>query len=170
MLAVDAIPPAQLRGLVIAGASVNFPPRLPLAKWPERLLVRWMLFLKDPDELAPKALSRFGVSARDQQAILASGVTLSAVEPAVDALMGQDFLPLLRRTPQPILFVNGDGDTDRVAAEPNFLAAAPHASSELFRDTGHGVSMLRPKEFAALLNRFADRVFAQDDAARGETP
>jgi pimeloyl-ACP methyl ester carboxylesterase len=170
MLAADAIPPAQLRGLVIAGASVNFPPRLPLEKWPERLLVRWMLFLKDPDELAPAALSRFGVSARDQQAILAGGVTLSAVEPAVDALMGKDFLPLLRRTPQPILFVNGDGDTERVAAEPVFLAAAPNASSELFRDTGHGVSMLRPKAFAALLNRFADRVFAEDGTDPVETP
>jgi pimeloyl-ACP methyl ester carboxylesterase len=170
MLAADAIPPTQLRGLVIAGASVNFPPRLPLKKWSERLMVRWMLFLKDPDELAPKALSRFGVSARDQQAILASGVTLSAVEPAVDALMGQDFLPRLRRTPQPILFVNGDGDTDRVAAEPIFLAAAPNASSELFRDTGHGVSMLRPKEFAALLNRFADRVFVQDGGTAVESP
>lgn len=170
MLAADAIPPAQLRGLVIAGASVNFPQRLPLKKWPERLMVRWMLFLKDPDELAPKALARFGVSARDQQAILASGVTLSAVEPAVDALMGHDFLPVLRRTRQPILFVNGDGDTDRIAAEPVFLAAAPNASSELFRDTGHGVSMLRPKEFAVLLNRFADRVFADDGTDPVETP
>lgn len=170
MLAADAIPPAQLRGLVVAGASVNFPPRLPLNKWAERLMVRWMLFLKDPDELAPKALSRFGVQARDQKAMLDAGVTLSAVEPAVDALMGQDFLPLLRLTPQPVLFVNGDGDIDRVLAEPVFLAAAPNSSSELFRDTGHGVSMLRPKAFAALLNRFADRVFAQDGTAPVETP
>ena len=169
MLAADAIPPSQLRGLVVAGASVNFPTRLPLKKWPERLLVRWMLFLKDPEELAPAALSRFGVSARDQQAILASGVTLSAVEPAVDALMNKDFLPLLRRTPQPILFVNGDGDTERVEAEPVFLAAAPNASSHLFRDTGHGVSILRPREFAALLNRFSDRVFARGTMP-GETP
>lgn len=170
MLAVDAIPPAQLRGLVVAGASVNFPPRLPLDEWPKRLLVRWMLFLKDPAELAPAALSRFGVSARDQRAILARGVTLTAVEPAVDALMGKDFLPLLRRTPQPILFVNGDGDTKRVAAEPIFLAAAPDASSALFRDTGHGVSMLRPKEFAALLDRFADRAFAHDAVSPPEAP
>jgi len=170
MLAADAIPPSQLRGLVVAGASVNFPPRLPLKKWPERLLVRWMLFLNDPAELAPKALSRFGVAARDQKAMLDAGITLSAVEPAVDALMGQDFLPRLQRTPQPILFVNGDGDTDRVAAEPIFLAAAPNASSQLFRDTGHGVSMLRPKEFAVLLNRFADRAFAPDGNAAVATP
>ena len=170
MLAADAIPPSQLRGLVVAGASVNFPQRLPLKKWPERLLVRWMLFLNDPAKLASKALSRFGVPARDQQAMLHAGVTLTAVEPAVDALMGQDFLPLLRRTSQPILFVNGDGDTDRVLAEPIFLAAAPNASSHLFRDTGHGVSMLRPKEFAGLLNRFADRVFAKDSTAVGDAP
>ena len=73
--------------------------------------------------------------------------------------MGQHFLPLLERIPQPILFVNGDGDTDRIAGEPAFLAAAPDASVYNFRDTGHGVSIRRPKEFAALLDRFAQRVF-----------
>ena len=95
----------------------------------------------------------------DQRALLDAQVTLSAVEPAVDALMGQHFLPLLKRIPQPILFVNGDGDTDRIAGAPAFLAAAPDASSFVFRDTGHGVSIRRPKEFAALLDGFAQRVF-----------
>jgi pimeloyl-ACP methyl ester carboxylesterase len=159
MLAAEAIPPAQLRGLVVSGASFNMPPRLALRKWPERLLVRWLLYFGNPAELAPKALAKFGVSPRDQRSILDARVTLSAVEPAVDALLGQDFLPMVKRTPQPILFVNGDGDLDRIAGEPAFLAAAPDASVYNFRDTGHGVSMRRPKEFAALLNRFAQRVF-----------
>ncbi len=133
-------------------------------------MVRWMLYLKDPVELAPRALSRFGVSAPDQKAIIGAGVTLSAVEPAVDALSGKDFLPLVKQTPQPILFVNGDGDTERVEGQPTFLAAAPNATSYLFRDTGHGVSMRRPGEFAALLNTFAGRVFVQADTKAMETP
>lgn len=159
MISADAIPPAQLRGLLVSGASYNMPSSLPLNKWPERLLVRWFLLLKDPAELAPKALTRFGVSPRDQRAIIHARVTLSAVEPAVDAIQGVDFLAIVKRTPQAILFVNGDGDEGRIHDEPLFLAAAPHASSYRFGHTGHGVSMLRPKEFAGVLNRFALQVF-----------
>lgn len=161
MIAADAVPAEQLRGLVVSGASYNSPSRLPIGKWPERLMVRWMLALNDPRELAPKALAHFGVSATDQRAIVNAGVTLGAVEPAVDALLGKDFLAIVRGIPQPILFVNGDGDTGRIEEEPRFLAAARHGSSYRFRATGHGVSMLRPKEFAGLLDRFAHQVFEE---------
>jgi pimeloyl-ACP methyl ester carboxylesterase len=159
MHAAAALPATQLRGLVVAGASEDVPARLRLSKWGERLFVRWLLALKDPDELAPKALSRFGVAPADQRAMLAAGVRLHAVELAVDALLGADFRGRLARVPQPILFVNGDGDAGRIDQEADFLQAAPAARAIRYENTGHGVSMLRPERFAADLNAFAAQAF-----------
>jgi pimeloyl-ACP methyl ester carboxylesterase len=158
MAAASALPPGQLRGLVVAGASADFPARLPLKDWGQRLLVRWLLATRDRGQLARAAMDRFGVAPRDARAMLAAGVDLAAVEPAVDAISGVDFLPVLRAIPQPVLVANGEQDSGRVAQEAEFVAAAPQATHYTFRNAGHGVSMLRPVEFAAMVDRFASEV------------
>ena len=172
MAGAELVPPAQLRGLVVCGASAVIPAHLGPLEWAQRLLFRLMIAFGDPDELAARALARFGVAPADAAVIRRFGVNLSEVEIAVDALGGEDFRPRLRRIPQPVLFMNGDGDTGRVAEEPSFVAAAQHGSSHRFTHTGHGVSMLRPAAFAAELDAFAERVFAPgpDPYLAFETP
>ena len=172
MAGAALVPPQQLRGLVVCGASAVIPAHLGPLEWAQRLLFRLLIAAGDPDKLAARALAKFGVAPDDAVVIQRAGVNLSEVEIAVDALAGADFRPQLKRIPQPVLFMNGDGDTGRVAEEPSFVAAAPRGSSHRFLDTGHGVSMLRPADFAAQLNAFAQRVFvvSPDPYVAFETP
>jgi len=51
-------------------------------------------------------------------------------------------------------------DENAVAQEPSFVAAAPHATSFRFEGVPHGISVRRPAEFAAQINRFAATAFA----------
>jgi pimeloyl-ACP methyl ester carboxylesterase len=70
-----------------------------------------------------------------------------------------DALKNLSAIAPPILFVNGDRDAGMVRGEPQFLAAARQGRTHRFAKCGHGVSMLRSAEFAALVNQFAAAVF-----------
>jgi pimeloyl-ACP methyl ester carboxylesterase len=168
--AASALPRGQLRGLVVAGATEEFPPRLTLDDWGKRIVLRWLIALKDREELSAAALARYGVAPADRGAILAAGVHLHAVEVAVDALIGSHARATLATIPQPVLIVNGDGDLGRVAGEPVFLRAAQHATSVRYDDTFHGVSLLRPRRFADDIDTFAERVFAPAPASGTTTP
>ena len=172
MAGAALVPRQQLRGLVVCGASAVIPAHLGILEWAQRLLFRLIIAAGNPDTLAARALAKYGVAPDDAAVIQRAGVNLSEVEIAVDALGGADFRPQLRRLPQPVLFMNGEGDTGRVAEEPSFVAAAQHGSSHRFLGTGHGVSMLRPADFAAQLNGFAQRVFVvgPDPTLAFETP
>jgi len=172
MAGAARVPRRQLRGLVVCGASAVIPAHLGAGEWAQRLLFRLLIAVANPKTLATRALAKFGVAPDDAVVIQKHGVNLSEVEIAVDALAGDDFRPRLRRIPQPVLFMNGDGDTGRVAEEPSFVAAAQNGSSHRFLDTGHGVSMRRPEDFAAQVNAFADRVFTRtpDPYVAFETP
>jgi len=166
------VPSSQLRGLVVSGASAVIPAHLGASEWAQRLLFRLIIAVANPDKLAARALEKYQVAPADARVIMAAGVNLSEVEIAVDALAGQDFRPRLEKIQQPVLFMNGEGDSGRVAEEPSFIAATPNASSYRFHGTGHGVSMTRPAEFATQLNAFAERVFAAaaDPYVAFETP
>ena len=160
MAGAERVPPTQLRGLVVCGASAVIPEHLGTGEWAQRLLLRLMIAAGDPKQLATGALARFGVAPQDAVVIARYGVNLSQVEIAVDALGGADFRPRLRQLPQPVLFMNGDGDAGNVDEEASFVAAAQDGRSHRFLDTGHGVSMRRPAAFAVQLDAFAERVFA----------
>ena len=168
--AAARIPPAQLRGLVVAGASEDFDQRLSARHWLERAVLRWLLAVKDPDALAAAALERFGVAPGDRGPILAAGMNLFAVEVAVDALLGSDARAWLRAIDRPVLIVNGDGDLGRIAGEPLFLRDARDATAIRYEATGHGVSLLRPARFAADIDAFAARAFAPASPPRTPPP
>ncbi len=55
----------------------------------------------------------------------------------------------------PILFINGDKDKGSVEHEPEFVAAARRATTQRF-PCEHGVSLWKPAEFAAAVDRFVD--------------
>lgn len=153
------IPEAQLKGLVLGGSTailkgVHALPylatvglfRLLMACFGEPQLVRkWV----------PRSLRRQGIAPRDIQSLVNAGLTLRVFGPAVAGIRSFDALGNLAAISAPMLFVNGDQDAGMVRGEPTFLALARRGHAHRFEKCGHGVSILRSAEFAALVNQFA---------------
>ena len=60
-----------------------------------------------------------------------------------------------------LLIVNGSEDTRAIAKETAFIADLPRTPQiRHFENTGHGVSIREPRQFAALVNEFAAQVTA----------
>ena len=154
--AASALPATQLRGLVIAGSSANFDGAM---QWPRYVkdiaTITAMVAVVDQKDFANRALGLFGVAEADRAAIIAAGVHLPAVPQAGRALIHVDMRSRLAAIEAPVLIVNGAQDTRAVAQEASFVAAARHGTHYRFDDTGHGVSMRRPADFARVINDFA---------------
>ena len=161
MVAAAALPQAQLRGLVVSGASANFPAHPGFVDWAQRLFIRLLVMRFGGEALGERALTKVPFDAADARAIAAGGMHVEHIERTVDALLGVDFVPVLAAIPQPVLFVNGDLDERAMAGEAGFVAATPHASVYNFKASAHGVSILHPDGFARLLDTFASEHFDQ---------
>jgi pimeloyl-ACP methyl ester carboxylesterase len=156
-----ALPRAQLRGLVLGGATANFEGRALRA-----LLVRQWLVMGIGNLLGEARMARLlakdfrkmGQSEDDIQALLAAGLNHRVFPQAVRALRGIDFRARLAAVEQPVLIVNGSKDKLFLAQEASFLAVARQASSHRLEGCDHGVSLRRSSEFAALVAGFADRL------------
>ena len=174
MAAAAALPAGQLRGLVLAGCSANMR-GLTLMKLSMRAaLFKVMLALFGEERIVRKnmrkALTKLGLPYADFEASIKAGISLHAFPDAVAALRHVDFLGKLRAITQPLILVNGGLDSDMVRQEPAFAAAAQHGSVRRFEDCPHGVSIVRHREFAALLNAFVARVTTDShgQAERGQ--
>jgi pimeloyl-ACP methyl ester carboxylesterase len=168
MAAASALPPGQLRGLVLGGATYDF---AGAGVW--SVVVRGALFRalagvlgeqRLIDKTMPKALGAggFGLSPQDSRAILDAGMSVVVFGQAVRALRGIDWRATLAAIERPVLIVNGDQDKNNVRQEAGFLNVARAATSHRFVDCKHGVSLYRPREFAALINDFVGRISAED--------
>lgn len=166
--AAPFIPKGQLKGLVLGGSTailkgLGLLPylitvgmfRSLIACFGEPRLIR---------TLVPRSLRRQGIAEEDIQALATGGLTLGVFGAAVGAIREFDALGNLPLIGAPMLFVNGSRDFGMVRGEPQFLALAQHALAHRFEKCGHGVSMLRAPEFAALVNQFAATVFAPSTA------
>jgi pimeloyl-ACP methyl ester carboxylesterase len=162
MAAAGALPGEQLKGLVLGGASFNVRGTQALRMAARGALMRYLAALfgeqRMIEKLMPKAFDAFKLSRDDGRRMIDSGMSIVAFGQAVKALRGVDFRAQLARIEQPVLIVNGDRDMPNVRGEPSFVAAARNASTHRFAECGHGVSLLRPREFADLINAFAYRV------------
>lgn len=169
--AASALPATQLRGLVIAGSSANFDGAM---QWPRYVkdiaTITAMVAVVDQKDFANRALGLFGVAEADRAAIIAAGVHLPAVPQAGRALIHVDMRSRLAAIEAPVLIVNGAQDTRAVAQEASFVAAARHGTHYRFDDTGHGVSMRRPAEFARVINDFARQHAARPVPSPAITP
>jgi len=154
MAAASALPQQQLKGLVLGGCSGNFEPSEIVNYFGNVVMVKTLLAFVDEQKLLDQAMGKFGFEPADAQAVVAAGGSLRAVPVAVRALMDVDFRARLAAITQPVVIVNGDEDTRAIAKEPAFTAAAQHARIVHFAHTGHGVSIRKPAEFAALVNQF----------------
>lgn len=161
MAAAAALPPAQLRGLVLGGCSGNFEPSEIFSYAGNVVMVKTLLAFGDEQALMQKAMGKFGFAPADAAAVLAAGGSIRSVPMAVRALMGEDFKRRLAAVTQPVLVVNGSDDTRAIAKEAAFVAGLPRpAQIRHFEHTGHGVSIREPRQFAAVVNQFASQVTA----------
>jgi pimeloyl-ACP methyl ester carboxylesterase len=166
----QALPPAQLRGLIIAGASSNRTHMQSLRYLRDVVQITIMFTFIDDAKFIGKALAIFGIKDTDARAIVAAGVSARAVPFAARSLLHIDFRDLLTRVDAPVLIVNGSLDVRAIEGEPSFLAAARQSSSYRFENCEHGISMRRSAEFAAVVNAFAARAFALDSTPAPPSP
>ncbi|MES2959068.1 MAG: alpha/beta hydrolase [Pseudomonadota bacterium] len=157
MAAASALPREQLRGLVLAGSSGQRGIGQVFGYLQGLVFTRILSLRFSESEFAARALPIFGVSEADRPAITAAGVNTSAVPTAVRGLLFFDFRSALAAVEQPVLIVNGDLDRGAIEGEAALVAAARQATTYRFENTGHGVSMRRSAEFAAVVNDFAAR-------------
>lgn len=162
--AAAAVPPAQLRGLVVAGASGSMGLRATFAYLRDAPLVRVMSATLDVRRRIGGLLQSMGYGAADAQAVVDAGVELNAVPAAVRELLFVDFRARLAALDVPVLITNGSLDERAVSQEDEFAAAARQLQRHRFENVEHGVSMRRSGEFAVLVNRFAAMVFAAPGA------
>jgi pimeloyl-ACP methyl ester carboxylesterase len=155
----SAIPPDQLKGLVLSGCTANlygFRVLMPFrVKKLMSILMTRLMNQRQIDRAMMKNLSALGIGQGDIEVMMAAGLNPGVFPDAVDALQEIDFKGMVAATTQPILFVNGSKDKVFVSQEADFVAAAHAPQRYSFDGTEHGVSLLRSEEFAGLVNRFA---------------
>jgi pimeloyl-ACP methyl ester carboxylesterase len=169
MAAAAALPPQQLKGLVLAGATFNFAGKSVASYvfkgWLFATLAALMGEQRLIEKLMPKAFGPRGVnlSPDDARAIIEARMSVVVFGQAVQALRGVDHRAKLAAIEQPVLILNGDLDKVNVNEEAGFLAVAKHASSERFAGCEHGISLWKPEEFARCVNQFAAKLLHSPD-------
>jgi pimeloyl-ACP methyl ester carboxylesterase len=153
--------PERVAGLVLAGAS-----REPIGPW--SLPYRWLaLLLRVGNRPALEGLNarffrwRFGPAISDP--LVAGGFWPRGGAAALDALMGERFIPRLERYPGPTLIVNGALDPLFRLGERAFLAAAQDGRREVIPGATHLLNLDRPAAFSESIRRFAASVGARPD-------
>ncbi|WP_077034635.1 alpha/beta fold hydrolase [Pelomonas sp. KK5] len=162
MNAASRLPPGQLKGVIASGCTADFSK---FATWPhfffKALMFRVLLALFGEQKLIAsttskvrKELSDAGMQREDIDAMVDAGFSLKVFQDAVDALSPVDHIAKLAAVLAPVLLVNGLQDGVMMRHEAAYLAASRRGRAQHF-DCGHGVSILKPREFAALLNEMA---------------
>jgi pimeloyl-ACP methyl ester carboxylesterase len=162
MAAADALPPAQLKGLVLSGCTMNFEGASAMLPYHFRVFFNKLLLRVFGQERLlgerfVKAAAKLGIGDADARAILEGGLNMRAFPDCVAALTGVDFVGKVSRIRQPMLFLNGSKDRDMMRQQARFEAAAPTARFHVFEGVEHGVSLRRSAEFAELVDNFATK-------------
>ena len=150
-IALAARHPERVRGLVVAGASLDATgiSRLGFAAY------GWLLSLI-PERLARWLLVRVVFRRRDpiEAAGIAEDYQLRRGGAAVRSIIGVPFRRLLAAYGGPILVINGDLDVAMVAGEARFVRGVPGVQRIRLRRATHVSNVDRPDEFAAAIAAF----------------
>ncbi|MEO8451525.1 MAG: alpha/beta hydrolase [Gemmatimonadota bacterium] len=140
----------RLKGAVLGGCTANFqgPASVPYAAQ------IGLTKLVPPAKLQTRLEQRIPKDYAAGAAILKGGIRPAAFAEAVAELKRVSFRAELAGLEVPILFVNGARDWLHRLGERGTLAAARNATLHRIPDVGHGVSILRPLIFAALIREF----------------
>ncbi len=149
MAAAEAVAD-RLDGAVLAGATATFRGLMALSAG----LRGWLAGLLPQDRLLQRLNLRVGREFEAGPAMVAAGLRPAAFAEAVAALRGIDFRSMLARIDAPVLLVNGTRDWLNRREEPRFLAAARRGTLRLVPGAGHGVSIIKPGEYALLISEF----------------
>jgi len=162
MNAAPTLPAGRLKGVIASGCTADFSKAA--TKRPfffKTLLFRVLLSLFGEQRLIAsttgkirKQLSAAGMHAEDIDAMVAAGFSLKVFQQAVDALRPVDHIARLAAIGSPVLLVNGTRDAVMMRHEAAYLAVAQRGRVQHY-DCEHGVSILKPREFAGLLNGMA---------------
>ncbi len=158
------LPVDRVKGLVLGGSSHEFIgwPTLPYRA--KAAMFRLVLALNDErkfvDKKIPPMLRQFGMTQEDADATMAAGISLSVFPQAVAALCGVNFVAKLAAISQPIMFINGDKDSNHVRGEAAYVRHARNATVHRFANCEHGVSLHCSGDYAALVKQFTQRVAA----------
>ena len=151
-IALAARHPERVRGLVIAGSSLDATgiARLGFAAY------GWLLSLI-PERVARWLLVHVVLRGRDRQqaARIAANYQLRRGGAAVRSIIGTPFRRLLGRYGGPILVINGDRDLAMRFGERRFIAGVPGVRTVRLRRATHVSNIDRPDEFTAALEAFA---------------
>jgi pimeloyl-ACP methyl ester carboxylesterase len=140
----------QLKGAVLGGCTANF-------QGPAVLMYKVQIALT---KLLPPAKLKAQLEARLRKeyeagpAIIAGGISPGPYSDAVDELRKVNFRGVLASITVPLLLINGSRDWAHVLGERGALAANPRAMLRRLPGVGHGVSLSRPAEFAAIVREF----------------
>ena len=158
MAAAAVLPADRVAGLAIGGCTMNFDAKA----WGQLRRKGWvvratMALLGEKRFLAKSAekLVKAGIRRDDVDALMGAGLRMQGWVEAANDIGRHDYLATLRAIQAPILFINGDKDKGPVAHEAEFVAAARRATTQRF-PCEHGVSLWKPAEFAAAVDRFVD--------------
>jgi len=160
--AAPTLPAGRLRGVVASGCTADFSKAATKRHFVfKTLLIRVLLSLFGEQRLIAsttaklrKQLAAAGMQADDIESMIAAGFSLKVFPQAVDALRPVDHIAKLAAIEAPVVLVNGTRDPVMMRHEAAYLAAARRGRAQHY-DCEHGVSILKPREFADLLNALA---------------
>lgn len=165
MASAAALPAGQLRGLVLGGCTLVFEgaPLIPfkIKSVFNKLLVKVLGEKRIVGPRFLKTLVKMGIAEPDARALVDGGVSIDVFGDCVTALSGIDFPALVAASPVPKVFVNGGSDTQMLRHLARYQAAAPTAPHVVFPGARHGVSLIRAREFAAVIEEFVSKLPSQ---------
>lgn len=157
--------PERVAGLVFAGATQE-----PVGGWSLPYRVLELVFARLPR--GPfDALNRWFFRARYppdiSEPVIAGGFWPEGGAAALDALVGERFVPRLATYPGPVLVLNGSLDVIFRLGERAFLAAAPDAHRHVLAGATHLSNLDRPDAFSDAIRRFVRGPVARAEGLRG---
>jgi pimeloyl-ACP methyl ester carboxylesterase len=118
--------------------------------------------------MVAKDLRKAGLEPQDVDAIVEGGLTPGVFGQCMDALRDIDFRARAAQVAQPVLVLNGSKDRIFIDQEDAFVAALQRPVRQRFEGCDHGVSLRRPREFAAAIDAFVAAALADPAAERRE--
>ncbi len=171
LASAPALPRDRLAGLVLSGSSANFNGsalRALQRRWVMTRLMRAVLGDARIVAMVAKELGKQGIEPRDVQAIVDGGMNPRVFGECVQALRDIDFRARAARVEQPVLVLNGSKDRIFIDQEDAFVAVLQRSTRQRFDGCDHGVSLRRPREFAAAVDAFARETLLEPADERRE--
>lgn len=157
-LAVAALEPDKVAGLVLSSSSHNLPPRMAMrARLMVRPLRRAFLTLGGEAYLARKIMRKARRQYDEHIAhwVRAGGLRPRAIADSLSELSHIDFLAQFEAVDCPVLALNGSRDRFLRRPAIDFLSHTQEGRRETVEDAGHMVSLDQPELFSQLVADFA---------------